>query len=612
MRNRLLIALVLVLLELAAFQWLGALDHRVQDWLLRFHAQSRVPDPDIVLLNIDERSLAAMSGDFGAYPWPRSVYAEFVEKVNRQHPAAIVFDQFFSDPLREHADEDAYFAEVAAAAPNVYFAMVWLEGVPEDKGLPLDQYGETLGFRRSPAAAAGVRLPLLLPFEGLARTGRIGLTNFLSDDDGIGRRYWASFPYQGWMIPSLPLRVAQGLGWSLPAGADVEINWRGLPQTRAQHSFSDVFLDLEKREPQRPANEFRNKIVIVGSTAVGIPDLHQTPLARTHPQTGPEILAAALETIKHGDALRRPPQWQALLSGLLLLAIFALAHWRGAGLFALGMSLAVLTPLLVVLAYYALHIGWVIPLVPVLGALWAAYLGLALREYLNERRERGRREAILRRFLHPGVVHALVAAKSDPFNQRPQSLPLTVLFSDIRGFTTLSETRTPEQVVDMLNRYFSRQVAVVFKYGGTVDKFIGDAIMAFWGAPLADPRQADHAVRAALEMARIAGEFAQELKAEGVEFDVGIGIHSGPAVVGFIGSENKTDYTAIGDTVNLASRIEGLTKGVARVLVSAQTRAACGAGVQFVDRGEFKAKGREQLVRLFEPVPGSDIGKRAD
>ncbi|HZR35736.1 MAG TPA: adenylate/guanylate cyclase domain-containing protein [Nevskia sp.] len=607
MRAGLLVALALVLLEFAAFRTLGASDHHVQDWLLRIHAQARTPDPDIVLLNIDERSFAAMSPDFGAYPWPRSVYAELVEKLERQRPAAIVFDQFFSDPLREHADEDAYFSEVAAAAPNVYFAMVWLEGVPAEKGLPLEQYGEALGFRRTAAAAAGTRLPLLLPFEGLARTGRIGLTNFLSDDDGIGRRYWADFQYQGWRVPSLPLRVAKGLGWALPAGPDVEINWRGLPQTRTSYSFSDVFLDLEKRQPQRPPDEFRGKIVIVGSTAIGIPDLHQTPLA--HSQTGPEILAAALETIKHGDALRRPPPWSALVAGLLLLALFALAHWRGAGLFALGVSLAVLSPLLLLVGYGALQAGWIIPLVPPLGALWAAYLGLALREYLNERQERGRREAFLRRFLHPGVVQALLASKSDPFSQKPQSLPLTLLFSDIRGFTTFSETRPPEVVVNMLNRYFSRQVAVVFKHGGTVDKFIGDAIMAFWGAPLPDERQAEHAVAAALEMSQVVQAFAAEMRAEGVEdFDVGIGIHSGPAVVAFMGSENKTDYTAIGDTVNLASRIEGLTKGVARVLVSAETRAACGPERQFIDRGEFKVKGRAQPVRLYEPVPGPDTG----
>jgi adenylate cyclase len=137
---------------------------------------------------------------------------------------------------------------------------------------------------------------------------------------------------------------------------------------------------------------------------------------------------------------------------------------------------------------------------------------------------------------------------------------VTLLFSDIRGFTTLSETRKPEEVIALLNRYFSLQVDVVFKHGGSLDKFIGDCIMGIWGAPLDDPDHARHAVACALDMADTLREFKRELGAENTDFDVGIGLHSGPAVVGLMGSQKRLEYTAIGDTVNLASRIEGLTK----------------------------------------------------
>jgi adenylate cyclase len=178
---------------------------------------------------------------------------------------------------------------------------------------------------------------------------------------------------------------------------------------------------------------------------------------------------------------------------------------------------------------------------------------------------------------------------------------LTVLFSDVRNFTTYSEQHSAAQVVDLLNRYFSMQVEVIFRHGGTLDKFIGDAIMAFWGAPAADPAHAANAIAAALEMAQKLEEFKRELGAEGAAFDVGIGIHSGPAVVGFIGSERRQDYTAIGDTVNLSSRIEGLTKGVAHILVSAETRSLCEDMFDFIDHGFYKVKGRTQEVHLFEP-----------
>ncbi len=176
-----------------------------------------------------------------------------------------------------------------------------------------------------------------------------------------------------------------------------------------------------------------------------------------------------------------------------------------------------------------------------------------------------------------------------------------MLFSDIRGFTTLSESRTPQEVVSLINSYFSRQVAVVFRNNGALDKFIGDCIMAIWGAPLDDANHAEHAIQCALEMADTLDAFRKDLADPDADFDVGIGIHSGPAVVGLIGSEQRREYTAIGDTVNLASRVEGLTKGVARILVSEDTMRLCPDAFDFVPRGLYKVKGRTQDVALFEP-----------
>lgn len=175
-----------------------------------------------------------------------------------------------------------------------------------------------------------------------------------------------------------------------------------------------------------------------------------------------------------------------------------------------------------------------------------------------------------------------------------------MLFSDIRGFTTLSENHSPEYVVNLLNRYFTRQVEVIFRHGGTLDKFIGDAS---WhsGGHRCTIQFARHAVAAALEMSRVLEEFPRRVPELGATFDVGIGIHTGPAVVGFIGSQARLDYTVIGDTVNLASHDEGMTKDVARILVSDATRAACGDAHEFIGHGSQTVKGRSQPVELFEP-----------
>jgi adenylate cyclase len=287
------------------------------------------------------------------------------------------------------------------------------------------------------------------------------------------------------------------------------------------------------------------------------------------------------------------------VAGVVFVVIAFQLAW---GPMRVGLLLLALTPAMVAVAALALNAFWLLPVAVPLLAMWLCYVLLSLAEYLRERAERQHAIQVFGRFVDPRVVEDLVKSGNRLLEERPRSSVITLLFSDIRGFTSLSENRPPEEIVAILNRYFSRQVEVIFRHHGTIDKFIGDAIMAFWGAPTADEQQAQNAVRAALEMARVVQAFREELGDSGRDFDIGIGIHTGPAVVGFIGSENKLDYTAIGDTVNLASRIEGTTKGVARILVSEATRIACGERFEFVEHGSFKVKGREQTVQLFEPT----------
>jgi adenylate cyclase len=251
-------------------------------------------------------------------------------------------------------------------------------------------------------------------------------------------------------------------------------------------------------------------------------------------------------------------------------------------------------------SYAGVTFRLVLPLLTPMVMAAALFGASTLYTYLHERRERLKAVDFFSRFVNPHVVRDLLERGGIP--ERGQSREITVLFSDIRGFTTLSETRKPEEIVELLNRYFGRQVEVIFRHGGCLDKFIGDAIMAFWGAPLDDPEHARHAVMAALEMSDNLEAFKRELGEAGKAFDVGIGLNSGPAVLGIIGSENKREYTAIGDTVNLGSRIEGLTKGVARILISEDTMRRCQGAFDFVDHGQHVVKGRERPVRLFEPV----------
>lgn len=597
-----LIAAVVLLLALAEFYGPGLLrplEYAFNDTLLRHQAEQRKPDGEVVLVDIDEPTLARMAPEHGRYPWARSVHAEMVEWIAKQHPKAILFDIIFSDrdPLRP--DDDSYWAEVAAHTDNLFLPYVVLQTDRPGVGLPLDVFGETLGFEKGATVDKQARVALLLPYMATNLQGRLGAINFREDEDGVGRHYTLYREVGGWRLPSLAAKVANTLQFSLPQTPSLRLNWQGPALSYPKVSYADIYDDLSLTNPQRPLDEFRDRIVLIGSTATGQHDLRRTPIDNIQPAV--EIIATALDNLRRGDWLNDAPEWLPPLVTLLLIGPLWLLFRSGANPLLIALGLVTVTPLLFMVSLLALGQRlWLPLLTPVLFA-WFYYSAAALYSYAKAQQERQRSVAIFSRFLDPRVVADLVRSGESALTLKSESRQITVLFSDIRGFTTLSEQRSAEEVVELLNNYFSRQVKVIFRHGGTMDKFIGDAIMAFWGAPVADEDQAVHAVAAALEMADELQRFRDEL-GEGVEgFDIGIGIHSGPGVVGFVGAENRLEYTAIGDTVNLASRIEGQTKGVARILVSEETMRLCNGEFDFADHGSYKVKGRAAEVRLFEP-----------
>jgi adenylate cyclase len=575
------------------------------------HALNSVPDADIVIVDIDERSLSLMADSVGRWPWPRSLHAELVEGIERQRPKALVFDILFSDADLARPEGDQYFADVIRANSNLYFPMLLLNGprlngANQPSGIPLAQYGATLGITAGPVANPKARASFVLPLPVMVESGRIGVHNAVADNDGVVRGYPLYLEAEGWQVPSLPARVATGLGYTLPAGNQIRLNWHGKALSFQRVSYADVYSDLQRKRPQRSAHEFSNKIVIIGATANGLHDVRATPIDSFY--VGVEILATAIDNLKNANPLRGVPPAVPAVFGLFLLAMLALALTHAPHLLRIGAALALASAASLLAAYFALEWRWLLLLLTPLIFVWAYYLIAALMEYMRERKARELAIKTFGRFLDPRVVQALITRGETMQSLSGKSCEISMLFSDIRGFTSLSETSTPEQVVELLNRYFTQQVAAVFAQEGTLDKYIGDAIMAFWGAPAPQPDHALRAVAAALDMSDRLEQFRHQ-EGLGYGLEIGIGVHSGPAVVGFIGSENRQDYTAIGDTVNLASRIEGQTKGVARVLVSGDTRRMCeaqaGAGVcpfEFIDKGEFQVKGRAQMVRLFEPI----------
>ena len=583
-------------LELYLFPVLSPLENRLLDRFVRNQAAALAPDPEIVLIDVDEKSLVEMQKIAGRFPWPREVYATLIAGLAPQKPRAIVFDILFSEPDKFRPESDAAFVETASSHENIFYPMVWIDSNAGERAAEVAPLlGLVKGLHADPEARIAVIPPGVLPTK---MWGRAGTINFLADADGVGRRYELRRRIGGWDLLSLPARVAMDLGYPLPNTDDVVLAWRGEPSKFPRVSFVDLYEDFDRSKRVRPADEFKGKIAVIGVGAAALGDLRVTPLSNTQP--GSEMLATAIENLKNGRSMRYADRaWPAAI-GIALIFLLYFGFQRRIDARATGGALVLVTGALLFGSYVAAGRLVLLPMLTPLVAAWTFYVAAALSEYLRERQARREAVAQFSRFVNPEVVKQLI--ERGGIEGAGQTRQVTLLFSDIRGFTTLSEAKRPEEVVAILNRYFSMQVDVVWRHGGTLDKYIGDCIMALWGAPLDDAQQARNAVACALDMADTLQVFKRELGATEQNFDVGIGVHGGPAVVGFIGSEKKREYTAIGDTVNLASRIEGLTKDAKRrILVSRDTMEQCGGAFDFVSCGTFPVKGRAQPVELFEP-----------
>ena len=594
--------LLLATLDAWVFDVGKVVDLRAGDVLLRLSAPQTPASRDTVIVDIDNRSLQEMNDDrlnpapTGQWPWPRAVYGELIDYLERQHPRAIVFDLFFADPDAYRPELDQAFIESVLPHQNIYFASVLNQ---DGEGTPIAHIPAGMDVSRLAGALPDARASVLLPalFAQHPTAMRGGIVNFAEDSDRVGRGYLLHLDHAGWRFGSLPDKLAADFGWPRPPQARILLNWR---RSWRHISFADVYFDAQHMLSQRPVGEFTGKIVVIGTAATGNNDLRLTPLSSLYP--GVEILATAIDNLAARDWLREIPRSMLLPFNCLLLLGTALAFARGRSVLVVGVGLLVVNLLSIACAWLALRQHYWLPIYAGLALGWLYYLLGALLAYLRERQQRARAIGMFKRFLDPRVVGDLIERGEIDTHATPQSREVTVLFSDIRGFTTMSETSTPQAIVALLNRYFSVQVEIIFRHGGTLDKFIGDAIMAIWGAPVHDPDHAAHAVAAALEMSLALESFKAELAAAGQAFEIGIGLHSGAAVVGFIGSADRLDYTAIGDTVNLASRIEGQTKGVARILISAATMQAAGDRFRYRHCGEHHVKGREQAVMLYEPM----------
>lgn len=366
----------------------------------------------------------------------------------------------------------------------------------------------------------------------------------------------------------------------------------------------------------------KDKIVIIAGEHVGVQDIHLTPYARGFlgirgkVMTGPEVHANLIETMLTGRYPRPLPAWLPPLCFALAIFLstaffFRLRLWPGL-LAGLGFLIAA-----VLCGYVLFRLDWVLPVVGMQQGVVLSYLGVLATKLTGEEKERTRLRGMFGQYVSDEVVEKLLASGLRP-DLGGETLPVTVLFADIRNFTTISERLSASEVVEMLNAYLERACEPILRAGGTVDKFIGDSIMAIFGSPVPHPDHARRAVRAALDMVEAAGAFKRDFMEKQFggrdlpDFRIGVGLHTGPAVIGNIGSQKRIEFTAIGDTVNVASRLEGLTKVLGwQIVASAETLTAAGPGVVVGGRQGAQVKGRlgeVQVVEILNLEHGEEAG----
>src|SRR6516225_1159848 len=475
---------VAFLADMSFFRLFVPYDHRLSDFLLRQQSERHPPDPNIVLVIADDKSIDVMAEEVDRWPWPRRVFGEVGRAIAAQRPAAIIFDQTFADHDRRDPKSDEAMSDALRGIPNVYFPFVRGDATGDATGVQLRALAKYVGLdpNSGPEAKANILLPRALD-PALWKLGAINIfpdtgDGVVREGDGVVREYPIAIDTHGWPLPSMAARVARDLGYRVPNGPNMILSWPD--RKRKQISFIDLYDDVRRRargEPgERPADEFTGKIVLIGASATGIADRHVTPRYRS--DQGTDIMAVALENIIHERDLHNVPWPFVVLVGVGLMAMVWLGFVRGWGSPAIGLFLLVATLLLHGIAYVASEYRILYHSSSPTWFAWGLYGAMALRAFVLERRFRHRAVEQFSRFLNPVIVRELLERGGLP--KEATARMVTVLFCDIAGFTGIAEKLKPDALVALLNLHFSTQVEIIFRHRGTLDKFIGDAMMVVW------------------------------------------------------------------------------------------------------------------------------------
>ena len=567
---------------------LESLELGTRDTLMRLRGV-RPTSGNIVIVAIDDKSFQWTKYE---WPWPRAYLAQIVNAVNQGGARVVGLDILLTEAGKDLGGDEALAQALSQSPASV---------------------SDLLIFRDPQQNITSLDLPIP-PYRNALKA--MGITTIIQDKDAVTRSIQAydtygDQAYTNWafQVASQYLKVSppsnihqNGLtfnGGQIPLhNSLLLVNYNGPAGTYPTYSAYQVALgDVLQENP----NAFKDKIVLIGATTITLHDVYATPFSAQQPMAGVEVVANTVDTIINGNYLRGTPPWAALLM-IIIMAILAgfISRIQRPSLTIVLMAIGMI--LYAVITYYAfLAKGWYIPAV---APQWMLFLGVVLptlEQSVSQELEKRRVRNLFSRFISPEMVDQLI--ETQDINSLNKRANLSILFSDIRGFTTLSEKLSPEEVVSVLNPYLEAMTRVIEKFGGTVDKYEGDAIVAFFGEPVVHEDHALRAVRTAVDMRKALAELHQQWERAGRphHIEIGIGINSGEVFVGLLGSAQRINYTIIGDNANLASRLQDLTKTYQwPILISESTYDQV--------KDEFEAdladsvivKGRSEAVKVYK------------
>lgn len=603
--------------------------HDIQARLLR---TDKATDPTIKVILVDEATLKSMDHIAGRWPWPRAIWGDLLDYLSLGGARAVLFDILFIEQDRTNSVNDKTLYSATKDSKNVYHSMLLRheemdDGEHQEAAHLPGEFVERFALKNidgSPAVKASMENnDYSLPVARLPEASKgVAVVEFKPDDDGVFRRTQPLREYQGNFFPVLGLApfVDSNTPISIREGA-ITINDRTIPLDENgnslinmyglnrvdTYSMSGVFKTLQQLRKGDDGNLFlspeifKDSIVYIGVSAIGAADLKTIPM---HP-SAPGVLLHAFQANNYLQNDFMTPANKKLTYLSIVIGV-VLTTWSV--MFSKRLLIRVMFPLSMLAIYIAYALfsfrsNMQVEMMPfIFSTISTGFMSFAYLTFI-EGAEKRKVAHLFTQYVSKDVLDEVMNNYKEYLKSSAgQKVEITVLFSDIRSFTTMSETTDPEKIVEMLNIHFTVMADIILKHNGTIDKYIGDAIMAFWGAPVKTDNHAEQAVLAGQEMLEGVKEVNRLLKERGFQHEIriGIGINTGTATIGNIGSDKKKNYTVVGDPVNLASRLESITKEhKTSLLFSEYTYNKIRDKIPCRLIGNVTVKGREQSVNIY-------------